>query len=53
MKMSMSRLVSGTLDLCNSSLNCVVEDTFLLLDAIEEDAEQLRQLKPLTCLEIG
>lgn len=29
------------------------EDTFLLLDAIEEEADELRQLKPLLCLEIG
>ncbi|EKM83488.1 hypothetical protein AGABI1DRAFT_116996 [Agaricus bisporus var. burnettii JB137-S8] len=29
------------------------EDTFLLLDALESDAESLRFLKPLICLEIG
>jgi len=29
------------------------EDTFLLLDAIEEEANELRQLHPLVCLEIG
>lgn len=29
------------------------EDTFLLLDAIEQDMHQLRQLRPLVCLEIG
>jgi len=29
------------------------EDTFLLLDAIEEEADELKQLHPLVCLEIG
>ncbi|KAL0950755.1 hypothetical protein HGRIS_007523 [Hohenbuehelia grisea] len=29
------------------------EDTFLLLDALEKDAQELRQLKPQVCLEIG
>ncbi|KAF8971455.1 S-adenosyl-L-methionine-dependent methyltransferase [Flammula alnicola] len=29
------------------------EDTFLLLDALEEDAESLRCLKPSVCLEVG
>jgi len=29
------------------------EDTFILLDALEEDAEELRNSKPLVCLEIG
>ena len=30
-----------------------IEDTFILLDALEEDADALRQAKPLVCLEIG
>ncbi|RPD58360.1 S-adenosyl-L-methionine-dependent methyltransferase [Lentinus tigrinus ALCF2SS1-6] len=29
------------------------EDTFILLDALEEDANDLRDLQPRTCLEIG
>ncbi|KAI0724216.1 S-adenosyl-L-methionine-dependent methyltransferase [Cerioporus squamosus] len=29
------------------------EDTFILLDALEEDANELRELQPRTCLEIG
>jgi release factor glutamine methyltransferase len=29
------------------------EDTFILLDALEEDAEILRALSPRVCLEIG
>ncbi|KAA1468494.1 S-adenosyl-L-methionine-dependent methyltransferase [Dentipellis sp. KUC8613] len=29
------------------------EDTFLLLDGLEEDAQSLRDLKPRICLEIG
>ncbi|OSD05886.1 putative methylase [Trametes coccinea BRFM310] len=29
------------------------EDTFILLDALEEDADELRRSKPLICLEIG
>ncbi|VDB85910.1 unnamed protein product [Peniophora sp. CBMAI 1063] len=29
------------------------EDTFILLDALEEDAEALRALKPSVCLEVG
>ncbi|CEL57604.1 eRF1 methyltransferase catalytic subunit mtq2 OS=Schizosaccharomyces pombe (strain 972 / ATCC 24843) GN=mtq2 PE=3 SV=1 [Rhizoctonia solani AG-1 IB] len=29
------------------------EDTFLLLDALEEDADHLRALKPSICVEIG
>ncbi|KAJ1311557.1 hypothetical protein OPQ81_010041 [Rhizoctonia solani] len=29
------------------------EDTFLLLDALEEDADRLRVLKPAVCVEVG
>lgn len=29
------------------------EDTFLLLDALEEDADHLRALKPTICVEVG
>ncbi|PIL30952.1 hypothetical protein GSI_07121 [Ganoderma sinense ZZ0214-1] len=29
------------------------EDTFILLDALEEDADALRDLQPRVCLEIG
>jgi len=29
------------------------EDTFLLLDSLEEDQEYIKQLKPKICLEIG
>lgn len=29
------------------------EDTFVLLDALEQDAEQLRKLQPSVCLEVG
>jgi release factor glutamine methyltransferase len=29
------------------------EDTFLLLDALEQDAEALRKEQPLICLEVG
>lgn len=29
------------------------EDTFLLLDALEQEADQLRALNPRICLEIG
>ena len=29
------------------------EDTFILLDALEEDADELRRSKPLVCLEVG
>ncbi|GBE78428.1 S-adenosyl-L-methionine-dependent methyltransferase [Sparassis latifolia] len=29
------------------------EDTFILLDALEQDAQKLRDLQPLVCLEIG
>lgn len=29
------------------------EDTFLLLDALEQDAESLRSMRPLISLEIG
>ncbi|EKM60785.1 uncharacterized protein PHACADRAFT_155889 [Phanerochaete carnosa HHB-10118-sp] len=29
------------------------EDTFILLDALEQDADELRETKPLVCLEIG
>ena len=31
----------------------ISEDTFLLLDALEKDAEALRAIKPTVCLEIG
>lgn len=30
-----------------------VEDTFLLLDALEQEAEALRKECPLICLEVG
>ena len=33
-------------------LRCT-EDTFLFLDALEEDAERLKALQPSICLEIG
>ena len=29
------------------------EDTFLLLDALEKDADELRKLQPSVCLEVG
>lgn len=29
------------------------EDTFLLLDALEQDMEQLKKIQPLVCLEVG
>ncbi|KIJ45657.1 hypothetical protein M422DRAFT_59809 [Sphaerobolus stellatus SS14] len=29
------------------------EDTFILLDALEQDADELKELKPTICLEIG
>ena len=39
-------------------LNCLTvagsaEDTFILLDALEEDTAELRESKPKVCLEIG
>ena len=41
----------------NSFLNCpsdlILEDTFLLLDALEADANDLKTLRPAVCLEIG
>lgn len=30
-----------------------VEDTFLLLDALESDAADLKSLRPVICLEVG
>jgi release factor glutamine methyltransferase len=33
--------------------SCSLEDTFILLDALEQDADELRELKPRICLEIG
>ncbi|KAG8220073.1 hypothetical protein J3R82DRAFT_1091 [Butyriboletus roseoflavus] len=38
---------------CWSSTHRSKEDTFLLLDGLEKDAEQLKTQKPLICLEIG
>ena len=29
------------------------EDTFILLDALEKDADELRKLRPSVCLEVG
>ena len=29
------------------------EDTFILLDALEQDVDELRDLQPRVCLEIG
>jgi len=31
----------------------MLEDTFLLLDSLEEDQEYIKELKPKICLEIG
>ena len=36
-----------------STTDISIEDTFLLLDGLEKDAEQLKTQKPLICLEIG
>jgi len=33
--------------------NDYIEDTFLLLDSLEEDQEYIKKLKPKICLEIG
>ena len=30
-----------------------LEDTFLLLDALEQEASELKEIRPLVCLEIG
>ena len=32
---------------------CLTEDTFLLLDGLEADAEALKELRATVCLEIG
>jgi release factor glutamine methyltransferase len=29
------------------------EDTFILLDALEQDSEVLKSIRPLLCLEVG
>ena len=31
----------------------IIEDTFILLDALEEDINYLKNLKPKICFEIG
>ena len=31
----------------------MVEDTFILLDALEKDADELKKLQPSVCLEVG
>ena len=36
-----------------SAADCAIEDTFILLDALEQDASELLELKPTVCLEIG
>ena len=42
-------------ELHDSHEMCVVltEDTFILLDALEEDSQELQGMKPQICLEIG
>jgi len=36
-----------------NNMDVLTEDTFILLDALEEDAKELQALKPSVCLEIG
>lgn len=36
-----------------STVSKTIEDTFLLLDALEADAESLKSSNPLVCLEVG
>ena len=31
----------------------MAEDTFILLDALEKDADELKKLQPSICLEVG
>lgn len=38
---------------CWPTTHITTEDTFLLLDSLESDVEQLKTQKPLICLEIG
>lgn len=35
------------------TLSYLLEDTFLLLDALEQEVEELRKEHPLICLEVG
>lgn len=38
---------------CTLIFSPTVEDTFILLDALEKDADELRKLQPSVCLEVG
>lgn len=37
----------------SAHVGLIIEDTFLLLDALEQDESWLRSLRPTICLEIG
>jgi hypothetical protein len=51
--MYMTQQASFTCSRYWSTTDISTEDTFLLLDGIEKDVEQLKTQKPLICLEIG
>lgn len=39
--------------LSHPHISPTAEDTFILLDALEKDADELKQLQPSICLEVG
>lgn len=53
MNQFMSQQVASIVDLAVVNADFRAEDSFLLMDALEKDADEIRERRPRICLEIG